>query len=93
MAYTILQRTYDNAKKLGVQIKRAENKDKKLDVFKNGKKISTIGDSKYLDYASYIKNTGITNANVRKKIYIIRHKDDMTKKGSNGYYAKQLLWQ
>jgi hypothetical protein len=91
MAYTILKRTYDNAKKLNVEIKRSKNKDKKLDVFKNGKKLATIGDSDYLDYASYIDTKGLKYANVRKKIYIIHHKDDMNK--GNGYYSKRLLWQ
>jgi hypothetical protein len=92
MAYTIKARTYANAKRLGVDIKLAKNKDKKLDVFKNGKKISTIGDSNYLDYASYIQQKGIQYANVRKKIYRVRHKDDINVKNTPGYFSSKILW-
>jgi hypothetical protein len=92
MTYRILKRSYDNAKKLGVDIKVAKNKDKKLDVFKNGKKISTIGDSNYLDYPSYIQQKGIDYANVRKKIYRVRHKDDINVKNTPGYFSSKILW-
>ena len=92
MSYIIKKRIRDNAKKLGVEIKIAKNPKKKLDVFKNGRKISTIGATGYSDYAHYIDDKGLTYANVRKKIYGIRHKDDMNVKHTPGYYSKKLLW-
>jgi hypothetical protein len=92
MTYIIKQRIRDNAKKLGVEIKIAKNPKKKLDVFKDGRKISTIGATGYSDYAHYIDDKGLTYANVRKKIYGIRHKDDMNKKNTPGYFAARLLW-
>jgi hypothetical protein len=92
MTYTIKQRIRDNAKKLGVEIKIAKNPKKKLDVFKNGSKVASIGAIGYSDYAHYIDDKGLTYANVRKKIYGIRHKNDMNVKNTPGYFSKQLLW-
>ena len=31
-------------------------------------------------------------ADERKRLYKIRHKKDITKKGTPGYYAYKLLW-
>ena len=41
MSYTITAYTRARAKKLGVQVKLSKNKKKKLDVFKNGKKVGS----------------------------------------------------
>ena len=49
-SYKILNAQKINSKKLGVVIKPSKNKSKKIDVFKNEKKVATIGDSSYGDY-------------------------------------------
>ena len=90
--YTITQYTKNKAKKLGVTVKRSTNKKKKLDVFKNGKKIATVGAMGYKDYPTYLKTEGKEKANKRRKAYKMRHEKDRHNKGSNGYYADQLLW-
>lgn len=90
--YTITQYTKNQAKKLGVTIKRSTNKNKKLDVFKNGQKIASVGGMGYNDYPTYMKKEGKEKANKRRKLYKMRHEKDRHKKGSNGYYADQLLW-
>ena len=90
--YTITQYTKNKAKKLGVTVKRSTNKKKKLDVFKKGKKIATVGAMGYKDYPTYLKTEGKEKANKRRKAYKMRHEKDRHKKGSNGYYADQLLW-
>ena len=41
--YKILPYTKRQAKKLGVVVKPSTNKTKKIDVFKNNKKIATVG--------------------------------------------------
>jgi hypothetical protein len=93
MTYTIKQRIRDNAKRIGVEIKLSKNPKKKIDVFnKEGKKLASIGDINYSDYAHYIDDKGLVFANVRKKIYGIHHINDMNVKNSPGYYSKQLLW-
>ena len=44
--YKIIQYSYDKAKELGLTIKLSQFTTKKLDVFKDNKFISTIGDSR-----------------------------------------------
>ena len=90
--YNITQYTKNQAKKLNVEIKSSKNKNKKLDVFKDGKKIASIGSIGYLDYPSYIETKGLKYANERKKLYKIRHSKDLNKPNSNGFYANKLLW-
>ena len=90
--YEIKARQRRNAKKLNVEIKPSTNKKKKLDVFKDGKKIASIGAIAYSDYATYIQDKGKEFADKRKMLYRIRH--DKTRKiiGSNSYWAYKILW-
>lgn len=90
--YEIKPRQRANAKKLGVTIKPSTNKKKKVDVFKDGKKIASIGAISYSDYATYIKTDGKEFADNRKRLYKIRHEKTRKKIGSNSYYADQILW-
>ena len=55
--YNITQYTKNQAKELKVKVKPSSNKNKKIDVFKDGKKIASVGSIGYLDYPSYIKNS------------------------------------
>ena len=87
--YKILPEHYENAKKLGVEIKPSTNKNKKIDVFKDGKRIVSIGAIKYKDYQYYILEKGKEYANERRKLYLGRHRKD---KNLAGYYAKLILW-
>ena len=75
-----------------VTVQLSEIKNKKLDVFKNDVKIATIGDSRYKDFPTYVIENGIEFANQRKRLYYIRHKKDIEKLNSNGFYAAKLLW-
>ena len=90
--YNITQYTKNQAKELKVEVKPSSNKKKKIDVFKDGKKIASVGSIGYLDYPSYIKNKGKKYADERRKLYKIRHNKDLNKVNSNGYYANKLLW-
>ena len=90
MPYKITDYSYNQAKKLNVEIKPSSNKKKKIDVFKNDKKIASIGSINYLDYPNFIKTKGLDYANERKKLYKIRHKKDLNSK--NGFYANKILW-
>tara|TARA_R110002126_G_scaffold272317_1_gene416465 strand:+ start:21 stop:287 length:267 start_codon:yes stop_codon:yes gene_type:complete len=87
--YKILPQHFEKAKNLGVEIKPSTNKMKKIDVFKNDKKIVSIGDIKYLDYQMYILEKGLDYANERRKLYLGRHRKD---KNLGGYYARLILW-
>lgn len=87
--YKITDYTKKQAKQLGVDIKPSKIKNKKIDVFKDGNKIISIGDINYKDYPTYIKEKGINYANERRRLYKIRHKND---NGTAGFYANKLLW-
>ena len=92
MNYKITSYTKDKADKLGVIVKPSKVKDKKIDVFKSGKKIATIGAKGYNDYPTYLKTKGKEYADERRRLYKIRHNKDRLVKNSNGYYADKLLW-
>ena len=90
--YKITQYSKDQALKLGVNIKPSTNKKKKIDVFKNDKKIVSIGAINYDDYPTYIKKNGIKYADDRRRLYKIRHKKDRSVVNTAGYYADKILW-
>ena len=102
MPYEIKQYSIDQAKKYGYTIKTSSNKKKKLDVYKDGIKICSIGDLLYKDYPTYIsekgldyakvRRQGLDYAKVRRQLYHNRHKKDIEIKGSNGWLASILLW-
>jgi hypothetical protein len=92
MSYKITDYSYKQAKKLGVQIRPSVNKNKKIDVFKNDVKIASIGDIRFLDFPTYIEEKGKKYADSRRKLYRIRHKNDINVKNSNGYFSARLLW-
>lgn len=97
MSYNIKAYTKNQAKKIGVTVKPSGSKGKKIDVFKKGVKVASVGAIGYKDYPTYMelekkgkvpKGTAIK----RRKLYKIRHKKDRNIKNSNGFYADRLLW-
>jgi Mn-dependent DtxR family transcriptional regulator len=92
MAYQITPRQRANAKRLGVTLKSSSNRLKKLDVFKNGKKVTSIGARGYKDYDIYLRTKGKKFADERRRLYKIRHQSNRTKRNTTGYYADQILW-
>lgn len=84
------------AARLNVSINYSKKPGKKLDVFKDGKKVASIGAKGYWDFISYLKaeqegrfDKGY--AEKRRKLYKMRHKDE-NKPGTPGYYALNILW-
>ena len=92
MPYTITEHTLQRAKQMKVTVQLSQKKNKKIDVFKNGVKIASIGDSRYKDFPTYVIENGIEFANNRKRLYYMRHKKDIENLHSNGFYAAKLLW-
>jgi hypothetical protein len=91
--YEISQSSKDRARDLGVKIQPSTKKGKKIDVFDwNGNYIISIGDNRYKDYHLYLKEKGQIYADHRRRLYYLRHKKDLKKIGSAGYYAWHLLW-
>ena len=89
--YKITDYSKNQAKKLNVEIKPSTNKNKKIDVFKNNKKIASIGANSYLDFPNYLL-IDKQLANERRKNYKKRHEKDRKKIGTPGYYADKILW-
>jgi hypothetical protein len=93
--YKIDKNQKSNAKKINVTIKPSTNKNKKIDVYKNNKKVASIGDIKYKDYNIYLKNEGKPEATKRKDLYLNRHKNEPKNKNgvpTKSYYADKILW-
>ena len=85
MPQTNLTKARERAKKLGVTVKESTRKHKKLDVFRDGEYVTSIGDIRYSDYLQH-------GDEERRKLYKARHEKDRHKKGSAGYYADKILW-
>ena len=97
MGYRITKYTKDKAKKLGVDVKPSRVKGKKIDVFKKGEKIASVGALGMNDYPTYLEKEKLGKvakgtASKRRKLYKDRHEKDRNVKGSKGYYADKLLW-
>lgn len=91
MSYKISDYSYQQASKLGVDIKPSTRKGKKIDVFKNGNKVASIGALGYGDYPYYMKNNPAV-ADRERKNYKLRHAKDRSVVGSAGFFADRILW-
>ena len=89
--YQITQYTKDRAKELGVTVKNSTKPHKKIDVFKSGSYVCSIGDDRYKDYPTYILERSLEYANERRRLYLNRHKSDIIY-GTPGWYVARLLW-
>jgi len=92
MVYTIKKYSYKQAKKLGVTIQSSTRKNKKIDVYKNGKKVASVGALGYGDYPTFMETEGKTSANIHRKKYKMRHEKDRHVPDSTGFYADNILW-
>ena len=89
--YNIKDYSFKQAKRLNVDIKPSINRKKKIDVFKNGQKIASIGAIGYGDYSTYLQ-TDKKLAETKRAGYKARHQKDRLIKDSPGYFADQILW-
>lgn len=92
MGYNITPKIRANAKRIGVSVKPSTNPKKKLDVFKGGKKVASVGAMGYKDFHLYTKEKGKDFAEKRRRLYKIRHQKNRGKVGTPSYYADKLLW-
>jgi hypothetical protein len=90
--YQITDYSFNQAKRLGVQIRPSTNKEKKIDVLKNNKKIASIGASGMSDYPTYIKTKGKEYADNRRRLFNARFEKSSKIKDSPAYFAKEILW-
>lgn len=89
----ITPHTMKQAKKFGVTLKVSKDPSKKLDVFKNGVKIASIGAKGYKDYGMYLIEKGENYANERRRLYRIRHAGEGSQgRHTAGFWSWHLLW-
>jgi len=74
----------------GVEIKPSTRKGKKIDVYKNGVKLASIGAIGFKDYATHLEENGKQYAEKRRALYLIRHAKDV--KAGAGLWAWRILW-
>ena len=87
--YQITEYSYQKAKQMGLEIFSSKRKYKKIDVYKNGKYITSIGDNRYMDYPTFLARDGQEIADKHRKLYHARHRNDS---GIAGKLAMYILW-
>lgn len=93
MTYTITDYTYNMAKLIGVNVYPSKTKKYKIDVYTiSGHYITSIGASGYYDYPTYIIEYGKEYADIRRKLYKLRHDNTRHYKYSRSWLADKLLW-
>ena len=85
MPQTDLVRARRRAARLRVTVRPSAVKNKKLDVYQNGKKVASIGDIRYSDFLQH-------NDLKRRANYKARHESNRHRVGSPAYYADRILW-
>ena len=90
--YKITEYTFKKAKQMGVEVKPSKYKTKKIDVYKNGKLIASIGAAGMMDYPSYILERGVEYANKRRELFYKRFGDKVNDMNSDAYWSARLLW-
>ena len=95
--YKIKNYSFKQAKKLNLTIKPSKSKGKKIDVYKNGTFIGSIGAIGYNDYPTYLEleqkgKVKKGTAEQRRKLYKIRHQKTRIKKYSKSWLADKILW-
>lgn len=92
MSYKITKYTLARAKKIGVTVRPSSNRTKKIDIFRQGKKIASVGAAGMNDYPTFMKLKGKSFAKTRRRLYKMRHEKDRHVKWSRGWLADKLLW-
>ena len=87
--YHITEYSYQKAKDLNLEIFPSKRKYKKIDVYKDGKYITSIGDTRYMDFPSILAKEGKDVADKHRRLYRNRHKNDS---GIAGKLAMYILW-
>ena len=87
--YVITPYTKAKAKTMGLTVRPSKRQYKKLDVFKDGNLLASVGDVRYADFPTYLQTKGRDYAERRRELYLKRHKKDS---GVSGILARELLW-
>ena len=86
--YEITDYTKRRAREIGVEVRQSKRKGKKIDVYKDGVYLHSIGALGMGDYPTYWKQEGKEKADERRRLYYERH----PKNSLGELLAKWLLW-
>ena len=89
MIYKITAHTKEQAKRYGVTVRPSVYSNKKLDVFKDGKYLVSIGAIGYTDYGTLVFEGKKEEAEKKRELYRARHAGNT---GLAGTWANRLLW-
>ena len=93
MEYDILPYTYERARELDVVVYPSDNPKYKIEIYdKTGNFMFYGGSPKYSDFPHYIQSHGKEFAEKRREMYHKRHRKEIDKKGSRGWFVSKLLW-
>ena len=92
MCYSIKSYTINKAKMYGLTVKTSMKKGKKIDVYKDGEYMASIGSIDFSDYPTYLITHNKEYAENRKRLYRCRHSKDNLVKMTPGWLAYNLLW-
>ena len=90
MTYKITDYTYAKAKQHGYKVYPSTKQYKKIDVYdaSTNKYLTSVGDTRYDDYPTFVAKYDKRYADERKRLYYARHTGDSL----GEKLAKQLLW-
>jgi hypothetical protein len=86
--YAITPWTKKQAKKFGYNVKPSTRTGKKIDVYKDGTYLDSVGAMGYSDYGTYLIDKGKDYADERRRLYRARH----TGTTQGEVLARNLLW-
>jgi hypothetical protein len=86
--YEISPATYKAAKQYNLDIFPSKKLNKKIDVYRGGLYVGSVGDIRYKDYHIYLKENGKEFANERRRLFHLRTPKDSFK----NRLVKLLLW-
>jgi hypothetical protein len=93
MPYKIKQYTLDKARELGVQVFPSDNPKYKIEIYNDDGVFMFYGGSPlYSDYPTYLETDGYMYADERRRLYRLRHRKEIEKVGSRGWWIAELLW-
>lgn len=90
MSYTITPHTKRQARRLGLEVKPSRREGKKIDVYRDGHRLGSVGAKGYGDFGVYLEEEGKEYAKERRRLYHKRHTEG--KKDSKAWLAWNLLW-
>ena len=86
--YLIKPHTQERARAVGLEVRPSSKRGKKIDVYKDGLYIDSVGATGYKDYPTYLATEGKEVADERRRLYHIRHR----KNSLGELLALWLLW-